>query len=44
MATKKVTYKEPSDYFSANMRKAVKEYDKKKAQAEKSSAAKKGKK
>ena len=46
MANKNVTYKEPSDYFSASMRKAVKEYDQKqtKSQTAKQTASKKGKK
>ena len=41
MANKSITYKEPSDYFSANMRKAVKAYDQKQAktQTAKSQAA-----
>lgn len=37
MATKKTTYKEPSDYFSPAMKKAVREYDRKQAQAQKAS-------
>lgn len=41
MAVKRVTYKEPKSYFNAEMRKAEKEYDRKKAAEEK--AAKKGK-
>lgn len=35
----KVIYKEPASYFNADMRKAAKEYDKKKA-AEKKSGSK----
>lgn len=39
MAVKKVTYKEPSDYFTPSMRKAADEWEK--ANKKKQSAAKK---
>lgn len=42
MAEKKVTYREPAGYFSPAMKKAVKEYDRKQKESNKS--AKKGKK
>lgn len=41
MAEKKATYKEPSSYFNAAMRKADKEYDKKQAAKEKAKGSKK---
>lgn len=41
MAEKKQNYKEPKGYFSPAMRKAVKEFDKKQAQAEKAQSSKK---
>ena len=41
MAEKKVTYKEPSGYFNAAMKKAVKEYDKKQAEKTKTQSTKK---
>ena len=34
MATKKVTYKEPKNYFNADMSKAAKEWDEKHGKAE----------
>lgn len=35
MPKKTVSYKEPSDYFSADMKKALKEWEQKKARAQK---------
>lgn len=41
MAEKRVGYKEPASYFNAAMKKAVKEYDAKKAAEEKAAKKKK---
>ena len=41
MAEKKVTYKEPKNYFNAAMRKADRDYDKKQAEKAKAQSAKK---
>ena len=43
MAIKKETYVEPASYFNAAMKKAIKEYDKKKAAEQKAAAKKKTK-